>query len=199
MLSKTFGIMCILSLISSVICNRTAELSYAVLNGASRAVELSLSLLGMMCLWCGIMNVLKEAGAIKKLSRLISPLLRFLFPVAYKTGNGIDECSANIAANLLGIGNAATPFAISALKKMQLDNKHKNTASADMITLAVMNASPISLMPMTLITLRAASASSNAYGILVPVWICSCFGWILSVILSRSFAVLFQKHLNHKE
>jgi len=182
--------MSIISFISALVCSRTDELSQAVLNGAARALELTFTLLPMMCLWCGVMNVLKESGAIEKLARLISPILKFLFPTAYKTGNGIDECAANIAANLLGIGNAATPFAISALEKMQLDNENKNTASDDMITLAVMNSSPISLLPMTLITLRAAHGSTDAYRILIPIWICSVAGWVLSVLLSRVFASL---------
>ena len=182
--------MSVISFISAIICSRTAELSQAVLNGAARALELTFTLLPMMCLWCGVMNVLKESGAIEKLARLISPLLKFLFPTAYKTGNGIEECAANIAANLLGIGNAATPFAISALEKMQLDNKNKNTASDDMITLAVMNSSPISLLPMTLITLRAAHGSADAYRIMIPIWICSVSGFMLSVFLSRILAKL---------
>ncbi|MBQ7821272.1 MAG: spore maturation protein A [Clostridia bacterium] len=198
MLGKTFGVMCIVSFIAAGINGRVSELSAAVFTGAARAVELTVSLLGMMCLWCGVMNVLKDAGAIEKAARLISPVLKFLFPTAYKTGNGIDECAANISANLLGIGNAATPFAISALKKMQLDNPTPERASDDMITLAVMNSSPISLMPMTLITLRNAAGSTDASRILVPVWICSFFGSVLSVLLSRALAVSDRKRRKKK-
>ncbi len=185
--------MSVISFISAIVLSHTGELSQAVLNGAARALELTFTLLPMMCLWCGVMNVLKDSGAIEQLAHLISPLLKFLFPTAYETGNGIDECAANIAANMLGIGNAATPFAISALEKMQLDNKNKNTASDDMITLAVMNSSPISLFPMTLITLRAAHGSADAYRIMMPIWICSVAGWILSVLLSRVFAKLSRR------
>ena len=193
MLGKTFGIMCIFSFVSAAVCGRLPELSEAVFAGASRAVELTLSLLGMMCLWCGVMNILKEAGAIEKLARFISPLLKFLFPTAYKTGNGIGECAANIAANLLGIGNAATPFAVSALEKMQLDNPDHETASDAMIMLAVMNSSPISIMPVTLITLRSAAGSSDPSKVIIPVWICSLFGSVLSVLLARSFSALGNK------
>ncbi len=193
MLGKTFSVICIFSVVSAFITGNITNLSTAILTGAARAVELTLSLLGMMCLWCGVMNVLKSAGAIEKLSKLISPLLKFLFPTAYKTGNGIDECALNLSANLLGIGNAATPFAISALEKMQLDNKDKTTASDDMITLAVMNASPISLLPTTLIALRASMKSTNPTRVLLPIWICSTSGWILSVVLSKAFAKISKR------
>lgn len=193
MLGKTFSVLCIFSIVSAIITGNTAELGTAVLTGAARAVELTLSLLGMMCLWCGVMNVFKKVGAIEKLSKLMSPFLKLLFPTACKTGNGIDECALNLSANLLGIGNAATPFAISALEKMQLDNPDKNTASDDMITLAVMNASPISLLPTTLIALRAAFKSQNPTRVLIPVWICSLSGWILSVALSKTLAKISKK------
>lgn len=198
MLGKTFSVLCIFSIVSAIITGNINQLGTAILTGAARAVELTLSLLGMMCLWCGVMNVFKSAGAIEKLSRLMSPLLRFLFPTAYKTGNGIDECALNLSANLLGIGNAATPFAISALEKMQLDNKDKNTASDDMITLAVMNASPISLLPTTLITLRSAFNSQNPMRVLVPIWICSTSGWILSVVLSKAFAKISKRWVKRR-
>ena len=198
MLGKTFSVLCIFSIVSAIITGNINQLGTAILTGAARAVELTLSLLGMMCLWCGVMNVFKSAGAIEKLSRLMSPLLRFLFPTAYKTGNGIDECALNLSANLLGIGNAATPFAISALEKMQLDNKDKNTASDDMITLAVMNASPISLLPTTLITLRSAFNSQNPMRVLIPIWICSTSGWILSVVLSKAFAKISKRWVKRR-
>ncbi len=188
MLAKTFSIMCIISFVCAAVNGRMSELSAAVLSGASRAVDITIGLLGMMCLWCGIMNLLKETGAIEKLARLISPILRLLFPSTHKSKNGIGECAASISANLLGIGNAATPFAISALEKMQTDNPSPDTASDDMITLALINCSPICLMPMTLITLRSAAGSADATRILVPVWICSVFGSILSVIISKIFS-----------
>ena len=193
MLGKTFSVMCILSFICAAAGGRLDELSKAVFSGAASAVNLTVGLLGMMSLWCGVMNLLKEAGAIEKLSRILAPLLKFLFPTAYKTGNGIDECSANIAANLLGIGNAATPLAIAALEKMQQDNPNKDVAGDDMITLAVMNASSINLMPVTLITMRTLAGSEDPASVVVPIWLCSLFGFVLSVCTAKSMAFLAKR------
>jgi spore maturation protein A len=136
------------------------------------------------------MNILKKTGAIEILARLISPVLKLLFPTAYKTGNGISECAASISANLLGIGNAATPFALSALKEMQKDNENSGSASDDMIMLTLISASPISIMPMTVIALRNGAGSVSPAKILVPVWICSICGFIITVILARALAKL---------
>jgi spore maturation protein A len=136
------------------------------------------------------MNILKKTGAIEILARLISPVLKLLFPTAYKTGNGIYECAASISANLLGIGNAATPFALSALKEMQKDNENSGSASDDMIMLTLISASPISIMPMTVIALRNGAGSVSPTKILVPVWICSICGFIITVILARALAKL---------
>lgn len=192
MLGKTFSIMCVISITAAVFNGRLAEMSSAVFDGAARAVTLTLELIGMMCLWNGVMNVLKEAGAIAKLAGLISPILKFLYPRAYKSGNGINECAANMAANLLGIGNAATPLAITALEKMQLDNEFGEAASDDMIMLAVINCSPLNLLPITLMTLRKASGSVDPGAIMVPVWIGSLFGAAFSIALAKVCARLWR-------
>lgn len=190
MLAKTFAVMCILSFVCALITGRTDALTPAIFAGTARALDISASLVGMTCLWCGIMNILKKTGAIEILARLISPVLKLLFPTAYKTGSGIYECAASISANLLGIGNAATPFALSALKEMQKDNENSGSASDDMIMLTLISASPISIMPMTVIALRNGAGSVSPTKILVPVWICSICGFIITVILARALAKL---------
>lgn len=190
MLAKTFAVMCILSFVCALITGRTDALTPAIFAGTARALDISASLVGMTCLWCGIMNILKKTGAIEILARMISPVLKLLFPTAYKTGNGIYECAASISANLLGIGNAATPFALSALKEMQKDNENSGSASDDMIMLTLISASPISIMPMTVIALRNGAGSVSPTKILVPVWICSICGFIITVILARALAKL---------
>lgn len=193
MAGKIFAVICIISVICSVFTGNIEHLSSAVFTGAARAVELTIGLLSMMCLWSGVLSVFRDAGVITVAAKLLSPVLKFLFPTAHKTKNGIDECAANIAANILGIGNAATPFAVSAMKKMQLDNKHSSEASDDMITLAVLNSSPISIMPITLITLRTVAESNSPSAVLVPIWICSAFGALTAVFAVKVCARIFKK------
>ena len=117
MLGKIFGVLTVVALLFGIASGNTAALGNAVLDGAAKALEVLLSLCGMLCLWGGMMRVLSEAGAIRKLSRLLRPFLRFFFPAAYRTGEGLEEISANVSANLLGLGNAATPLALEAMEK----------------------------------------------------------------------------------
>ena len=183
MLGKIFGTLCILSVIGGIILGNGAALGVAVLDGASSAVSLTISLCGIMSLWCGIMRVFQRAGLINKLSRLLSPLLKVFFPDAYKSGEAIEEISANISANLLGIGNAATPFAIKAMEKLQKINKNPDIASPDMITLAVLNTASVNIIPTTIIALRRAAGSSEPYSIIIPIWISSVACSVLSLML----------------
>ncbi len=190
MLGKIFGGLVLLSLVAGILLGNTAQLSNAVLDGAKGAVELSLSLCGIMSLWCGIMKVMESAGMIEKLSALLRPMLKIFFPDAYKSRVGIGEISANISANLLGIGNAATPFALKAMEKLQSINKNPSCASADMITLAVMNTASFNLIPTTIIALRRAAGACEPYSVIVPIWIssltCSLMALVLSALMRRA-------------
>lgn len=185
MISKIFAIMCSISLFFAVIEGRVNELAVAVLDGASKAVTLSIALAGMMGLWCGAMKVLQKAGLCRAVAKIISPLLRIAFPQSYKKGIATEEIAANISANILGLGNAATPFGIKAMEALAKDNPYKERASDDMITFAVMNTAPFSFMPTTLITLRSACGSANPFEIIVAVWICSALSMAASIFFSR--------------
>ena len=183
MLGKIFGILCIVSVVFGIAFGNGAELGNAVLDGASSAVSLTISLCGIMCLWCGIMRVFERAGVIGYVSKLLYPLLRLIFPDAAKSGQGLGEISANISANLLGIGNAATPFAIKAMEKLQKNNPEPDTATPDMITLAVLNTASVNIIPSTLIALRRAAGSESPYSVILPVIITSFATSTLAVLL----------------
>lgn len=184
MLGKIFGILCLVSLAAAILTGNTASLGSAFLDGASGAVTLTLSLGGTMCLWCGLMRVFSEAGLVRRLSRLLSPVLRLFFPEAYRTGEGLEEISANVSANLLGIGNAATPLAISAMQKMQARNRHPETATAEQITLAVLNTASVTLIPANLLALRRAAGSERPYAVLIPIWITSLLCAAVTLLLT---------------
>lgn len=189
MLGKVFGVMVLVSIIFALICGNTAELGGAVLDGASDAVTLTLSLCGVMCLWCGVMNVLKKAGAIKALARLLSPVLRVFFPDASKDGEGKEEIAACIGANMLGIGNAATPLAVSAMKKLRASHVKRggdpDEASRDMITLAVGNTAAVNLLPTTILALRRSAGASEPFSVVLPIWITSVCGALFAHVLCR--------------
>lgn len=193
MLGKCFFVLCFLSFICAAFTGNLTELSNAVLDGAAASVELTLTLAGNMCLWCGIMEVFRKAGAIEKLSKLLSPVLRHVFPDSWRTGCAKEEITATLSANMLGIGNAATPFAVAAMTKMQEQNSQKETATNDMVTLAVLGSSSVNLLPTTLIALRRSAGSAAPFRVILPIWICSSACALFGVILSKVTASL-KKH-----
>ena len=160
---------------------------------AESAITLTISLCGIMCLWCGIMQVLRDAGIIRLLSGIISPILKIFFPDAYESGEGKEEISACIGANLLGIGNAATPLALSAVKKLHADSVkrggNEHIASRDMITLTVLNTASANLLPTTILALRRAAGSVSPFDVVLPIWICSLSCASLALLLCRAFGM----------
>lgn len=191
MLGTVFAILILLSVISAGIGGHMQALSGAALDGAARAVSLTVSLAGMMGLFSGVLRLLSATGLLTRFSRLLRPLLRLLFPQAAKSGQGVEEISANLAANLLGMGNAATPLALAAMEKLQADNESPERATDDMVTLAVMNTAPLCLLPTTLLSLRRLGGAANAAAVLLPVWLVSLLCSLLAVLLSRLLRHLF--------
>jgi len=183
MLGKVFGTLCLVACLFGFLTGNGDALGSAVLDGAKGAVDLTFSLAGMMCFWCGVMHVLTEAGIMRRLSHLLRPLLRLLFPQAAKSGEGLEEISANLSANLLGIGNAATPLALAAMEKLQRHNPKRDTASEEQITLAVLNTAGLTLIPANLLALRRAAGSPRPYAVLLPVWITSLCCSVMAILL----------------
>lgn len=188
MLGICFFILCFVAVLFTVFGGDPAALTGGVLDGAPRAMELMFSLSGAMALWCGIMRVLQEAGWMERLSRLLSPLLRHIFPHSWKDPDAREKITAAISANILGIGNAATPLALSAMEAMQKRNPTPKRATDDMITLAVLATASLDLLPTTLIALRRSGGSATPYTILPPVWITSFLCCVAAILLCRGMA-----------
>lgn len=195
MLGKIFGVICLISLLFGVVNGNIEELGNAILDGAEQAVTLTVSLVGMMSLWCGLMKILENIGVISFIARLLSPILKIFFPDAYRRKNGDREIAANISANLLGMGNAATPMAISAMKKLSENGKESDPPAGDgeatdeMIALAVLNTASFSLVPSTILALRRAAGSEDPYRVIVPIWIVSASCSLLALVLSKALSV----------
>ncbi len=180
---KIFGVLVLLSLAFALPTGNSAALAGAVFEGASAAVTLTLSLAGTMCLFGGIMEVLREAGAIRHLARVLRPFLAFFFPNS-PAGQGAEEIAACVAANLLGIGNASTPLALAALDKMRHSSKSE-PPTCDMITLTVMNTAPLCLLPTTILSLRAAAGAADPFAVVPLIWICSAATSLFALCLAR--------------
>lgn len=182
MITVCFSAIAVVSLIYALISGNSAEMTNAIVDSCSKSVSISLELCGMSCFWCGIMRVFLDCGALDKLSRFMSPILGRIFPSAWKSGAGKREITAAVSANLLGIGNAATPYALAAMKEM---DSVQNTR--DMATFTVLGTCSASIIPTTLITLRRAAGSADACSIIAPIWLCSFVCAALGVALSMIF------------
>ena len=149
--------------------------SAAALTGANDAVTLSIGLLGVICLWSGVLEVMEQSGLSQKLAALFRPFLKKLFPDAARDPVALSAISANISANLLGIGNAATPLGIQASKR--LARNCGGTASDSLCRFIVLNTASIQLIPATVAGVRAACGAAAPFDILPAVW----FSSVLSV------------------
>ena len=192
MLGKCFAVIVSVSFVFALLTNNISALSGAILDGASKAVTLSFSLLGIMCLWGGIMALLSSSGIISKLSRLLRPVQRHVFPDAFERGIATDEIVACVSANLFGLGNAATPLAITAMKRMQAEND-SDTATDDMVTLAVLGTASFNIFPSTLIALRRAAGAADPYNIIVPIWLTSAACCLVSVLMCRTITTFARR------
>jgi spore maturation protein A len=171
-LGKVFGVITLVALAFGLFGGRGEAMAEGVLEGASRAVEVTLTLAGMMCLWCGVMRVLEEAGAVRRLARLLRRPLAFFFPDTARSGEGAEEICANLAANLLGVGNAATPMGIRAAKRL-VNPAAPKIATDELCRLIVLNTASIQLIPANVAAVRAGLGSASPFDILPAVWVTS--------------------------
>ena len=188
MIGKIFAYLAIFSFLASIFTGNTEALCKGIIDGASRSVTVTFSIIGMMMLWSGIMSVLKESGIISRLSILLRPVLQRIFPKSFKSGVATEEITACVSANLLGISNAATPLGIRAIEEMNKINKTEK-ASNDMITLCIIGCACFNLVPTTVLALRNAFNAQITYEIIVPIWICSGMCMIFGILLSKIFGI----------
>ena len=190
MLSTTFSVIMLLSFITAMLTGNTQRLSVELLKALSDSVTLCVSLLGMMCFWSGIMSVLAKGGVLNVLGKIIQKPLSLIFAKNTLTSDDKQNLSASFAADFLGLGNAALPFGIAAMKGL---SKGKSYATDNAIMHAVLNTVPIQLVPSTLIALRSKHGSLNPFDIIPYIWICSVVITIFAVITCKVFARLWKK------
>ncbi len=174
------------SVLYGTVVGNGAQVAAAAAEGAGAAIELCLSIAGMMCLWTGVMEVMRRSGLAQGLSRLLRPVLRRLFPGAARDKETMQCLSANVSANLLGLGNAATPLGIQAAQRMA---GGKQWASDELCLLVVCNTASIQLIPTTVAAVRQAQGCQTPFDILPAVWLASvcsvCAGILACKLLKR--------------
>ena len=172
-----------LSLLFGGITGQLSAVSSAAMAGAQAAVELCLSMAGAICLWSGVMTLMDRCGLSQKLARLLRPVLRRLLPNASRDEETLAAVSANVSANLLGLGNAATPLGIQAARRMA--RNCGGAASDELCLLVVLNTASIQLLPTTVASVRAAFGSAAPFDILPAVWISSLASVTVGLLTAR--------------
>ena len=183
--------MVVLSLVFGAVNGTMAEVSSAAMEGATAAVELCISMGGILCLWTGIMAIMSKCGLIDALSRLFRPLLRRLLPCACRDRETLNAVSANISCNLLGLGNAATPLGIRAARRMARGSE--GVATDELCTLVVLNTASIQLMPTTIAGIRSAYGAAAHFDILPAVWLASALSVTVGLLSARLLSRLFRE------
>ena len=175
---------------ASILCGlasgRGEAVAAAALEGAAAGVELCLTMAGALCLWMGVMEVMRRSGLARGLSRLLRPVLRRLYPDFARDEAVMDAVSANVSANLLGLGNAATPLGLEAARLMA--KRSPGVASDSLCMLVVCNTASIQLIPATVASLRAAAGCATPFVILPAVWLASALSVTAGVLAAKLMA-----------
>jgi len=182
MINYIWFIMIFFGILVGLITGNGEAISKSIVGSVDSTVQFIIGLVGLMCFWCGVMKVAEKSGLTQKLSKLLRPVLKLIFKEAAKDEKALGAIVMNITANMLGLGNAATPFGIKAMQEMDRLNKEKGKASNDMALFLVLNAACIQLVPSTIISIRAAAGSSNAGAIIVPAILASTIAAIVGVV-----------------
>ena len=175
--------MVVLSLIFGILSGNLDEVANAAMAGAQSAIDLSVSMAGMLCLWSGIMEIMNVCGLSRGLARAFRPLLRRLLPDASRDEETLAAVSANVSANLLGLGNAATPLGIRAARRMA--RRCEGVASDELCLLVVLNTASIQLLPTTIVSVRAAAGCRTPFDILPAVWFSSVLSVTVGLLTAR--------------
>lgn len=185
MINYIFAFFFITGIFYSIITNN--NISSEMLLASTKSIELIFSILPIMCLWLGIMNVAKKSGLLNKLAKILTPILKIIFPEIPNNSPCFSYIGTNIIMNILGLGNAATPFGLKAIKELQAINPIKDTASRSMITFLVINTASVTIMPTTIISLRMLHGSITPESIIPYIIITSSLSCLIGLIIDRLF------------
>ena len=185
MINYIWFVMIFLGLVVGIFTGNGEGISNAIIGSIDSTVTFIIGLVGLMCFWCGVMKVGQNSGFTEKLAKLMKPILKLIFKDAAKDEKVLGAIVMNITANMMGLGNAATPFGIKAMEEMDRLNTKKGVASNDMALFLVLNAACIQLVPSTVLSIRAAAGSTNPGAIILPAIISTGTAAIVGVICCK--------------
>lgn len=170
-----------------------SNITNTLLTSGSTSIDMIINIGMIMCLWLGVVNIAKKSGLLDIIAKKLSPIITFLFPEIPKGDESISYISLNIVMNMLGLGNAATPFGIKTMKELKRLNNNKSVASRSMITFLVINTSSVTIIPTTVISLRVLNGARNASDIIIASIITTFISLLIALIIDRLFFFLWRR------
>lgn len=187
MLNIIWPIFIIVSFLYAIFSGNLNALNESIFQSTTDAVNLCISLLGTICLWNGIMQIAQTTSVLPKLTKILKPIIRILFPEIQENSVIYQEIAMNMVANILGLGNAATPLGLKAMKSMQKENSKKDVLTNSMATFIILNTASIQIIPTTVIAIRSSLGSENPTGIVFPVWIATICAAVAGMTATKLF------------
>ncbi len=187
MINIIWLLLIVIAFIAGGLTGRIDAVTTGAMNGAKTAVEIAIGLIGFMALWLGLMRVAEEAGFIKFIARMLRPIMKWIFPDVPADHPAMGAMIMNMAANSLGLANAATPLGLKAMTELQKLNDKKDTASNAMATFLAINTSDVTIIPATVIGIRAAAGSASPTEIIGTTVIATLFSTIVAIIAAKTF------------
>ncbi len=180
----------IIGFVVGAITGNIEAVTNAAIDSAKTGVDLALGLIGVMTLWLGLMKIAEDSGLVEKLARALRPLMVKLFPDVPPEHPAMGAMIMNIAANILGLGNAATPLGLKAMQELQKLSDDKETATDAMVTFLAINTSSVTLIPASTIAILAAVGAKNPTEIIGPTLVATTVSTIVAIIVARVFQKL---------
>ena len=185
MLNIIWPLFIAISFIYALISGNIEKVSNGIFESCSSAVELTLTFFGTICLWNGIIAICKQTSLMSKLTKILQPAIRFLFPELKNNNQAKEEISMNIIANLLGLGNAATPLGLKAMETLQKENSKKDTLSNSMVMFIVLNTASLQIIPTNVIAIRSSLGSAAPSNIIMQVWVATIIAAVVGIIATK--------------
>ena len=193
MINYIWGVFILLGVIISII-KRDPNLTNNLITSGTKGIDMIINLVPLMCLWLGTMKIADSSGLLNIISNKLSKIIRVIFPEIPKGDPAIAYISSNIVMNMLGLGNAATPFGIKAMTRLKELNNNSDVASRSMITFLVINTSSVTIIPTTVISLRIASGSNNPTEIMTACIITTFLSSFIGLLIDRLFYFIWRRH-----
>ena len=197
MLNILWPVFIIISIIYAIFSGNLDSLNKSIFESTESAVSLTLTLIGMTCLWSGIMEIASNTNILNYLTKALNPIVRKIFPDIMLSNKSYDNIIMNIVANILGLGNAATPLGLKAMNELQNENKDKETLSDNMMMLIVLNTASLQIIPTTVISIRSSLGSNNPTQIIFPVWLSTICAAIVGIICCKIIIRCTKNYINY--